>query len=205
MVLLELDVLPERPQEADALVRLRLRKSLPFDVAKARVSWQAQKVNGKTTVLAAAALTTVLEEYESLVREAGYSPGLMLPSVLASLRAVDASVPTLLIKIDPATTGIAIVSGAAVVLLRILGRTPGQDSQGAQLAREVHSSLMFLQDAHGSKVTKILIGGAVPMDVNAAIEESTSIRAQELVVARPQNIDSTIRPALLGAVSGALA
>ena len=126
MTLLELDVLPERREEADTLIRLRLRKSLPFDVGKARVSWQAQKVNGKTTVLAAAVLTAVLEEYESVVREAGYSPGLVLPSVLASLRAVDASVPTLLIKADPTTTGIAIVNSLAVVLVRILEGIPAR-------------------------------------------------------------------------------
>ncbi len=205
MTLLELDVLPERREEADTLIRLRLRKSLPFDVGKARVCWQAQKVNGKTTVLAAAVLTAVLEEYESVVREAGYSPGLVLPSVLASLRAVDASVPTLLIKADPTTTGIAIVNSLAVVLVRILEGIPSQRLEGGRLVGEVHSSLMFLQDAYGTKVQKIVVSGAISLDeLNTALEASTGVRAQELIGAKQLDPASPHLPSVSGALSGAL-
>ena len=36
--------LPERRQEADAAVRFRLRKSLPFDIEKAALSFDAQRL-----------------------------------------------------------------------------------------------------------------------------------------------------------------
>lgn len=205
MTLLELDVLPERHEEADALVRLRLRKSLPFDVGKARVCWQAQKPNGKTTVLAAAMLTAVLEEYESVVREAGYSPGLVLPSVLASLRVVDASVPTLLIKVDPTTTSIAVVNSLAVVLVRILEGGCGHRLEGARLISEIHSSLMFLQDAYGTKVQKIVVSGAMSLDeLNTALETSIGVQAQELVGPKQVDAASPHLPLVSGALSGAL-
>jgi type IV pilus assembly protein PilM len=205
MTLLELDVLPQKHEEADALVRLRLRKSLPFEVGKARVCWQAQKANGKTTVLAAATLTAVLEEYESVVREAGFSPGLVLPSVLASLRVVDAGVPTLLIKVDPTTTGIAIVKDLAVVLVRILEGTSGQRMEGTRLAGEVHSSLMFLQDVYGTKVEKIVVSGTASLDeLNKVLEASTGVQAQELVGAVQLGPDSSHPLSVLGALSGAL-
>lgn len=220
VVLMELDVLPERPGEADALVRLRLRKSLPFDIAKARVSWQAQKVNGATTVLAAATLATVLEEYESIVREAGYSPGLVLPSVLASLRAVDGKVPTLLIKVDQASTTIVIVNGPAVALIRILDRIPGQrpanpanatmafagaPGESSRLAGEVYSSLMFFQDTYGTKVQRVLVGGAMmSAELKTAIEESAGIRVQQLAGAKQPNPASPTEHSVWGAVSGVL-
>jgi type IV pilus assembly protein PilM len=205
MTLLDLDVLPQKHEEADALVRLRLRKSLPFEVGKARVCWQAQKANGKTTVLAAATLTVVLEEYESVVREAGFSPGLVLPSVLASLRVVDSAVPTLLIKVDPTTTGIAVVKDLAVVLVRILEGTSGQRMEGTRLAGEVHSSLMFLQDAYGTKVEKIVVSGATSLDeLNKVLEASTAVQAQELVGAKQLDTASPSPPSVLGALSGAL-
>jgi type IV pilus assembly protein PilM len=203
--LIELDVLPEKHEEADALVRLRLRKSLPFDVGKARVCWQAQKANGKTTVLAAATLTAVLEEYESVVREAGFGPGLVLPSVLASLRMVDASVSTLLIKVDATTTGIAVVNSLAVVLVRILQVTSGQRLKGSRLAGEIHSSLMFLQDAYGTKVEKIVVSGAISLDeLNKVLEASSGVQAQELVGAKQLDTASPSPPSVLGALSGAL-
>ncbi len=203
--LIELDVLPQKHEEAEALVRLRLKKSLPFDVGKARVCWQAHKVNGKTTVLAAATLTAVLEEYESVVREAGFGPGLVLPSVLASLRMIDASVPTLLIKVDATTTGIAVVNSLAVVLVRILEGTSGQRLEGSRLAGEVHSSLMFLQDAYGTKVEKIVVSGATSLDeLNKVLEASTGVQAQELVGAKQLDTASPSPPSVLGALSGAL-
>src|SRR5271155_6279650 len=43
VVLLEFDSLPSDAEEAAGVVRFRLKKSLPFDVDKARVSYHAQK------------------------------------------------------------------------------------------------------------------------------------------------------------------
>ncbi len=205
VVLIDLDVLPESPDEADALIRYRLKKSLPFDVEKARVSWQVQHINGKISVLAAVTLTSLLEEYESVVREAGCSPGLVLPSILASLRQVDAAVPTLLLKVNDATTSVAIMKDAAVVLVRVLDRVPGQRSEGAQLADDAYPSLMFFQDVYGSRVQRILVSGVtVSAELHSAFEESTGVRAQQLVGAERLG-GADHEPSVLGAVAGALA
>src|SRR6266852_60096 len=42
VVLLDFETLPAKREEAESVVRFRLRKSLPFDVDKAKVSYQAQ-------------------------------------------------------------------------------------------------------------------------------------------------------------------
>ena len=41
-VLVDFDTLPARPDQAETVVRLRLKKSLPFEVERARVSYQVQ-------------------------------------------------------------------------------------------------------------------------------------------------------------------
>ncbi len=205
VVLIDLDVLPDRPKEAEVLVRFRLQKSLPFDVEKARVAWQAQRSNGKTTVLAATTLGTVLEEYESMIREVGCSPGLVLPSILASLRQVDASVPTLVIKANHATTSVGIVDHAAVLLIRILDRRPGQRPEGAQIADDAYPSLVFFEDAYGTKIQKILASGVASFDeLNSALEPASGIGAQELVEDRWLDASCKSQRSLLGAVGGAL-
>ena len=61
-VLLEFDTLPADSEEASGVVRFRMKKSLPFDVDKARVSYHAQKTNEGVRVVAAVALASVLEE-----------------------------------------------------------------------------------------------------------------------------------------------
>src|SRR5208283_1337246 len=42
VVLLDFETLPAKPEEAEAVVRFRLKKSLPFDPADARISYHAQ-------------------------------------------------------------------------------------------------------------------------------------------------------------------
>src|SRR5580692_4930715 len=100
VMLVEFDTLPSDHDEALAVVRFRLKKSLPFDVDKAKVSYHAQKVNNEVRVVAAVAMTSVIEDYEAAFREAGFDPGVVVPSTLAALGAADAKKPTLVIKVD---------------------------------------------------------------------------------------------------------
>ena len=65
VMLVEFDTLPSDHEEALGVVRFRLKKSLPFDVEKAKVSYHAQKVNDEVRVVAAVALASVIEDYES--------------------------------------------------------------------------------------------------------------------------------------------
>src|SRR5208282_1576686 len=109
VMLLDFETLPSNRQEAEGVVRFRLKKSLPFDLDKAKISYHAQPANGGLRLVAAVALTSVVEDYESLFREAGYSPGVVLPSMLAALGAADAERPTLVVKVDARTTSIAIL------------------------------------------------------------------------------------------------
>ena len=95
VVLLEFDTLPSDSEEALGVVRFRMKKSLPFDVEKARVSYHAQKTSEGVRVVAAVALASVLEDYEIAFREAGFSPGVMVPSMLAALGAAEGQRPTL--------------------------------------------------------------------------------------------------------------
>src|SRR5271165_621764 len=107
VVLLEFDSLPSDSEEAAGVVRFRLKKSLPFDVDKARVSYHAQKSKEGVRVVAAVAVASVVEDYEATFRAAGFSPGVILPSMLAALGAAEGQRPTLVVKVDARTTSIA--------------------------------------------------------------------------------------------------
>ena len=80
--LLDFETLPQKREEAEGVVRFRLRKSLPFDVDKAKVSYQAQTSPAGMRVVAAVALNSVVEEYEAAFVEAGFSPAWYYPPCL---------------------------------------------------------------------------------------------------------------------------
>ena len=71
VALLDFETLPNTREEAEAVVRFRLKKSLPFEVEKSRVSYHAQNTNDGVRVVAAVVLTSVLEDYEAAFRDAG--------------------------------------------------------------------------------------------------------------------------------------
>src|SRR3989442_3140796 len=159
VVLLDFDALPTNREEAEGVVRFRLKKSLPFDVDKAKVSYHAQVSGGNVRVIAAVALSTVIEDYEAAFREAGYSPGIVLPSMLAALGAANATGPTLVIKVDARTTSIAILDQQQLLLFRTLENTRGVTITGDQLAEEVYPSVVFFQDTYHLNIDKIFVAG----------------------------------------------
>jgi type IV pilus assembly protein PilM len=182
VVLIEFDTLPSDAEEAAGVVRFRLKKSLPFDVEKAKVSYHVQKSQDSVRVVAAVAMASVLQDYESAFREAGFNAGVVLPSMLAALGAAEAKRPTLVIKVDARTTSIAILNDDQVQLFRTLENTRGVTITGEQLAEEVYPSVVFFQDTYHLNIERIYIaglseaGGAAP-----ALRTQTGAEVQELV------------------------
>jgi type IV pilus assembly protein PilM len=182
VMLVEFDTLPSDDEEALGVVRFRLKKSLPFDVDKAKVSYHAQKINNEVRVVAAVAMASVIEDYEAAFREAGYNPGVVLPSTLAAIGAAEGKKPTLLIKVDADTTSIAILNEDQLQLFRTLENTRGIAITGEQLAEEVYPSVVFFQDTYHLNIEQIYIsglpesGGAAP-----ALRAQTGADVQELV------------------------
>jgi len=206
LTLLDFETLPDKREEAESVVRFRLKKSLPFDVETAAISYDARRVNGNLRVLAAVALPSVIEEYESAFRNAGYNPGVLVPSMLAALGPVDASQPTLVLKVDANTSAVAIVNQDQILLSRTLDNAGGE-LHGERLAEDIYPSLVFFQDNYGAKVERILIGGMASADhVGSVLGERTGTRVLDLV--SPGQVGSPLQggiaPSLLAGVVGAL-
>jgi type IV pilus assembly protein PilM len=191
VALVEFDTLPSASEEALGVVRFRLKKSLPFDVEKARVSYHTQKSSAGIQIVAAVSLAAVIEEYEAAFRDAGFSPGVVLPSMLAALGSAEGQRPTLIVKVDARTTSIAILNAGQLQLFRTLENTRGVTITGEQLAEEVYPSVVFFQDTYHLNIDKIYVaglseaGGAAP-----ALRAQTGADVQELVSASQLGIST---------------
>ena len=182
VMLVDFDTLPSDHEEALGVVRFRLKKSLPFDVDKAKVSFHAQKVNDEVRVVAAVGLASVIEDYEAAFRDAGFSPGVVLPSMLAALGAADARRPTLVVKVDAHTTSIAILNEDQLQLFRTLENPRGVTITGEQLAEEVYPSVVFFQDTYHLNIERIYVAGMPESGAtSAALRAQTGAEVQELV------------------------
>jgi len=205
ILLLDFDTLPEKPQDADAVVRFRLKKSLPFDVDASSVSFDRQPTDEGVRVVAAVTPRSVLEEYESVVRDAGYNPGAVLPSMIAALGVVDASRPTMVIKVEPGTTTFAIVDQNQLLLYRAL-ENGGTAVTGESLVDDVNTSLVYFEDRYGISVDRVLVTGvrSAPA-LQAAFSASSNIHMEELISSRVAGADpGNVGRAALAGVAGAL-
>ncbi len=207
IMLLDFDTLPDKPQEADAVVRFRLKKSLPFEVDQSSVSFDRQGTSDPVRVVAAVTPRAVLEEYESLVREAGYNPGLVLPSMIAALGTVDASRPTMIIKVEPGTTTFAIVDQNQLLLYRAL-ENGGSAVTGESLVDDVNTSLVYFEDRYTVGVDRVLVAGVESaQELQTALNATANIRVEELVTSGMAGaaLGNVSRSALAGVVGALVA
>lgn len=88
MAVLDFEEFPTDDDQRLALVKFRLRKSVPFPIDDAKLSCSVQvgsQVQTRIEVLAVAIARPILEEYEQVVRQQGFQVGVVVPSSLAAL------------------------------------------------------------------------------------------------------------------------
>jgi len=145
MAILDFEEFPTNEEERLALIRFRLRKTVPFHIEEAQLSYGIQVEDPKRVeVLAVSIARPILDEYEAIFKDAGYRVGLLTPSCLATLRlctSADKSL-TLLAKAAGSNLSVLLLQQDRVRLVRCLDLT---GSDGEAVKREERTVLPLLQ------------------------------------------------------------
>jgi type IV pilus assembly protein PilM len=168
MAILDFQEFP--PAEADrlALLRFRMRKSVPFHIDEAQVSYSIQvQESQRIDVLAVAIARPILEEYQSLISERGYRVGLVIPSSLAALPLFARMEPkaglTLIAKIAGSTISVLLNHQGRLRLIRSLdlslSEANGEDDYTDAVLALLQQSAAFAEDQIGSAAERILFCG----------------------------------------------
>jgi type IV pilus assembly protein PilM len=203
IALLDFDTLPERKEEAHAIVRFRLKKALPFDAEKAAISYHSMRDAKGIRVIAAVMLDAVLNDYESLFRELGCNPGVVLPSTISALALIDASEPTMALKVDPLSSSLAIVQANQLLLYRTLEHAGKSSLTAEQLAEDIYPSVVYFADNFKMSVQRLVIAGLPDFSrIAPPLEQYTGLPVEEMVALGISG--ETQNQAELSAVAGAL-
>jgi type IV pilus assembly protein PilM len=144
---LDFDTLPTRAAEAVPVLRFRLRKMVPFEVEHAGVSYQVlSQSKTECRVLVAVLPSTVLEEYEGVVRAAGYESGAVMPSTLAALAAMDSTEPILAACLSRASITTSITHGDDLLLYRTLDLPEDPNERLLEVQRSVAVAAAYYED-----------------------------------------------------------
>ena len=161
--LVRFDQVPARRDDLDQLMRWQVRKSAPFPIDDACVSYTrgAPGTSGGGEFLVVLARRDIVEEYERACAGAGVYAGLVDLATLSALNLVltSANVPAgdwLAVHMRPNYTSIAIVRGEHVIFFR--NRPEGDEESLADL---VHQTAMYYQDRlSGQGFSRVLLGGS---------------------------------------------
>ena len=160
--LVRFDQLPASREDLDQLIRWQVKKSAPFPIEEASLTWTpgSQAIEGGHEFVVALARRDVIREYESACESAGLHAGLIDLSTFSVVNCYLAGgrVPTgdwLVVQVRSDYTSIAIMRGGDVIFFRNRG-----EGEGDALADLVHQTTMYYQDRlSGQGFTRVLVGG----------------------------------------------
>jgi type IV pilus assembly protein PilM len=160
--LVRFDKVPQRRDDLDQMVRWQIRKSAPFAVEDACVTYTsgARSSDGGAEFIVVLARRNVVEEYEGVCQDAGCYAGLVDIATFSVLNLFLASGhrPTgdwLAVHMRPEYTSISIMRDDDLIFFR--NRYEGEEESLADL---VHQTAMYYQDRlSGQGFARAVIGG----------------------------------------------
>jgi len=163
IAVLDFDTFPSNPDEQQALVRFRLKKSVPFEVDTAMVSYVEQPRSSttgpKVEILAAVMSSDIVQQYEAPFRAAGFHPGLVTTSSIAALNLLDADGITLLVKLSGRILTVLVLADNAVRLARCIEM---DDSGVSDIESVLHPTIAYIEDELKSRPQMVWLAGFGP-------------------------------------------
>jgi len=157
LAVLEFDNLPEKEEERMALVRFRLRKTVPFDIDSAAVAFHIQAGN---KVLVAVAPAEVISHYEAPFRAAGLQPGVVTPAALALLELLPASGSYLVAHCNSGALSVLVVGNGILTLARSLelGGETGEVGMD-EIVSDLYATRVYVEDQAGARPDRLYLAG----------------------------------------------
>jgi hypothetical protein len=152
---------PRSPQEAEPMLRWKLKKSVPFEADETVISYmrQAPREDGVDVVTALARLR-IVREYEALAEGVGLNPGVVTSSSLAAITLLDDRQPTLLARVSGLALTTAIVREGVLCGYRCtelpaqnVGLTP------QMLLEEIFPVAAYYQDTWREGIQSVRVAG----------------------------------------------
>jgi type IV pilus assembly protein PilM len=159
VAVLDFDSFPTSHEEQLALVRFRMKKSVPFDVENAVLSFHPQPrpaPTGKIEVLVAVVATEIVLRYETPFRTAGFHPGFVTVSSLPMLNMISSQGLTLVIKGGGHALTAVVLDSGVVKLVRCVEVSA---LTGDEIESVVLPTMAYIEDELSAKPARVLTSG----------------------------------------------
>ena len=167
LTVLDFDYLPNDEKQRLQLIRLRLKKAVPFDVQNARIAYQAWKIDSGFAVLVAITPAEIIEQYEQALKSTGLQPGYVSLSAVVALNLLPDSEMNLFAKLSEDCLTMIACDVQAVRMVRSVELTPNArknivdspDLLFDEITEDLYPTLVFIADNFQRPVKKLILGG----------------------------------------------
>ena len=155
---LDFDAFPANQDEQRALVRFRMKKTVPFDLESAIIAHYQQPAPAgeKIDVVVALIPQEIVARYEAPFRAAGFQPGEVTTSALSALHMVEAKGITMLAKLGGQTLSVMVLRGGALKLARCVELA---DATPEQILSVLHPTVAYIEDELHARPERLLLCG----------------------------------------------
>jgi type IV pilus assembly protein PilM len=156
---LDFDSFPNAADEQLSLVRFRVKKTMPFDIDSAAVSYFVQpgkNAQGKLEVVAVTVALDILARYEAMFRGAGFHPGDVTVAGLAALNLHQGEDVSVLAKLAGMTLSVVVTAAGRLKLFRCLKLEEASDEE---ILSVLHPTFAYAEDEIGSPVRRLMLCG----------------------------------------------
>jgi len=172
VTVLDFDSFPTLAAEQLPLVKFRIKKTIPFDIESAAVSYYVQPSSGgkKIEVLAVTMAFDIVARYEALFRAAGFHPGEVTTSSLAALNLYRGEGVAVIAKRSGDVLTVTVLSGNTIKLFRCVKLEGTGDDE---LLAILHPTFAYVEDELASPVRKLFLCGfpqGVPAELRCEVE-----------------------------------
>jgi type IV pilus assembly protein PilM len=203
---LDFDSLPPKTADVVPVLRFRLRKMVPFDVEHAALSYQILVQNETTVkVLATVMPGPILAEYEAVVRSAGYEPGAVLPSTLASLASLDSLEPILAANLSGQALTTSITSGQDLHLFRTVELPEDPGARVAEVQRSIAVAAAYYEDKLMARPRQLHYAGIANAEQFGRLVGDPELAVVDMVPTTGLGATTPLGPLSLAGIAGALA
>ncbi len=164
---LDFDHFPDKPEEQLPLLHFRLKKSLPYDIDSASISYYNQPLTrtGKHEVLAVATPLEVIARYEAPFRAANIHAGVVTISHLAMIDMVPVTGVIIVAKLSGGILTVMALDHGVLRLVRSLELT---EITLDEIAADLYPTFAYAEDSFGSRPETLMLCGFGDLAADAA-------------------------------------
>jgi len=153
---LDFDHFPADAKEQLSLIRFRLKRSVPFDVESAALSYFVQHGAKNVDVLVVLAPLEIVARYEAPFRAAGLNPGLVTMSSLAALELAPEAGLSVMAKLAGRVLTVLVREKSTVKLVRCV-ELPSRELE--EVAAVLAPTFVYVEDNLGRRAEKLILCG----------------------------------------------